>query len=106
MKSLLFYMMLNCLYMLCLFLISIYIKSTAGDLNETYFVGNVDEASKQLVRCTYECLEKAIAIGDIIYNFDLIYSLYMPRLLKENKRNFFCLQFPIHFLRSSVLTFN
>jgi methionine aminopeptidase len=54
--------------------------STAGDLNETYFVGNVDEASKQLVRCTYECLEKAIAIGDIIYNFDLIYSLYMPRL--------------------------
>ena len=77
MKSLLFYMMLNCLYMLCLFLISIYIKSTAGDLNETYFVGNVDEASKQLVRCTYECLEKAIAIGGIIYNFDLIYSLYM-----------------------------
>lgn len=37
---------------------------TAGDLNDTYFVGNVDEASKQLVRCTYECLEKAIAIGD------------------------------------------
>jgi hypothetical protein len=37
---------------------------TAGDLNDTYFVGNVDEASKQLVRVTYECLEKAIAIGD------------------------------------------
>lgn len=34
-----------------------------GDLNETYFVGNVDEASLQLVKCTYECLEKAIAIG-------------------------------------------
>lgn len=34
-----------------------------GDLNETYFVGNVDEASRQLVKCTYECLEKAIAIG-------------------------------------------
>ncbi|KAK9148004.1 hypothetical protein Scep_006761 [Stephania cephalantha] len=33
-----------------------------GDLNETYFVGNVDEASQQLVRCTYECLEKAISI--------------------------------------------
>ncbi|CAH1448070.1 unnamed protein product [Lactuca virosa] len=33
-----------------------------GDLNETYFVGNVDEASLQLVKCTYECLEKAIAI--------------------------------------------
>ena len=40
----------------------------AGDLNETYFVGNVDEESLQLVKCTYECLEKAISIG--IYPFD------------------------------------
>ncbi|KAK9143259.1 hypothetical protein Syun_012659 [Stephania yunnanensis] len=37
-------------------------KGVHGDLNETYFVGNVDEASQQLVRCTYECLEKAISI--------------------------------------------
>ncbi|KAG2326220.1 hypothetical protein Bca52824_008948 [Brassica carinata] len=37
-------------------------KGCHGDLNETYFVGNVDEASRQLVKCTYECLEKAIAI--------------------------------------------
>jgi hypothetical protein len=41
-------------------------NSTSGDLNETYFVGNVDEASKHLVRCAYECLDKAIAIGDIL----------------------------------------
>ena len=40
----------------------------AGDLNETYFVGNVDEESLQLVKCTYECLEKAISIG--MYPFD------------------------------------
>ncbi|KMZ74959.1 Methionine aminopeptidase 1A, partial [Zostera marina] len=33
-----------------------------GDLNETYFVGNVDDSSKKLVRATYECLEKAISI--------------------------------------------
>ncbi|GMN43145.1 hypothetical protein TIFTF001_012352 [Ficus carica] len=33
-----------------------------GDLNETFFVGNVDEDSKRLVQCTYECLEKAISI--------------------------------------------
>ncbi|KAJ9188470.1 hypothetical protein P3X46_003826 [Hevea brasiliensis] len=32
------------------------------DLNETYRVGNVDEASCQLVQCTFECLEKAISI--------------------------------------------
>lgn len=37
-------------------------KGVHGDLNETFFVGNVDEASRQLVQCTYECLEKAIAI--------------------------------------------
>ncbi|KAL0425834.1 UNVERIFIED_CONTAM: Methionine aminopeptidase 1A [Sesamum radiatum] len=35
----------------------------AGDLNETFFVGKVDEASQRLVQCTYECLEKAIAMG-------------------------------------------
>jgi len=40
----------------------------AADLNETYFVGNVDEESYQLVKCTHECLEKAISIG--IYPFD------------------------------------
>ncbi|KAI3962444.1 hypothetical protein MKW98_010995 [Papaver atlanticum] len=42
--------------------VSVYYKGCHGDLNETFFVGNVDEASQQLVRCTYECLEKAIAI--------------------------------------------
>ena len=43
----------------------------AGDLNETYFVGNVDEESRRLVQCTYESLEKAIAIG--------IFKLYTYR---------------------------
>ncbi|CAI9292278.1 unnamed protein product [Lactuca saligna] len=42
--------------------VTVYYKGVHGDLNETYFVGNVDEASLQLVKCTYECLEKAIAI--------------------------------------------
>ncbi|KAM7260772.1 hypothetical protein ACFE04_026247 [Oxalis oulophora] len=37
-------------------------KGVHGDLNETFFVGNVDEESKKLVQCTYECLEKAIAM--------------------------------------------
>ncbi|KAG5538606.1 hypothetical protein RHGRI_019241 [Rhododendron griersonianum] len=43
--------------------VTVYYKGVHGDLNETFFVGNVDEASRQLVQCTYECLEKAIAIG-------------------------------------------
>ncbi|KAF8379279.1 hypothetical protein HHK36_028712 [Tetracentron sinense] len=43
--------------------VTVYYKGVHGDLNETYFVGKVDEASQQLVQCTYECLEKAISIG-------------------------------------------
>ncbi|KAK3019557.1 hypothetical protein RJ639_004398 [Escallonia herrerae] len=42
--------------------VSVYYKGVHGDLNETFFVGNVDEASQKLVQCTYECLEKAISI--------------------------------------------
>ncbi|XP_059633953.1 methionine aminopeptidase 1A [Cornus florida] len=42
--------------------VTVYYKGVHGDLNETFFVGNVDEASRRLVQCTYECLEKAIAI--------------------------------------------
>ncbi|KAG6432352.1 hypothetical protein SASPL_103928 [Salvia splendens] len=41
--------------------VTVYYKGVHADLNETYFVGNVDEASKRLVQCTYECLDKAIA---------------------------------------------
>ena len=33
-----------------------------GDLNATYFVGNVDDASKHLVKTTRECLDLAIAM--------------------------------------------
>ncbi|GMY23190.1 methionine aminopeptidase 1A isoform X1 [Fagus crenata] len=42
--------------------VTVYYKGVHGDLNDTYFVGNVDEESQRLVRCTYECLEKAISI--------------------------------------------
>ncbi|KAF9617783.1 hypothetical protein IFM89_038755 [Coptis chinensis] len=42
--------------------VTVYYQGVHGDLNDTYFVGNVDEVSQQLVRCTYECLEKAISI--------------------------------------------
>lgn len=42
--------------------VTVYLNGCHGDLNETFFVGKVDETSEKLVRCTYECLEKAIAI--------------------------------------------
>ncbi|XP_038684200.1 methionine aminopeptidase 1A-like [Tripterygium wilfordii] len=42
--------------------VTVYYKGVHGDLNETYFVGNVDEESRRLVQCTFECLDKAISI--------------------------------------------
>ncbi|KAJ1830876.1 Methionine aminopeptidase 1 [Coemansia sp. RSA 2711] len=40
--------------------ISLYKDGFHADLNKTYFVGEVDEASKKLVKTTRECLQKAI----------------------------------------------
>ncbi|TKY63694.1 Methionine aminopeptidase 1A [Spatholobus suberectus] len=56
--------------------VTVYYKGVHGDLNETYFVGNVDEESRQLVECTYECLEKAISIGisPLDFNSDVFVS--------------------------------
>lgn len=34
-----------------------------GDLNETFFVGEVEEGAKKLVQTTYECLMQAIDSG-------------------------------------------
>ena len=43
--------------------ITAYHRGFHGDLNETIYVGEVSESAKKLVQVTYECLEKAIAIG-------------------------------------------
>ena len=45
--------------------ITIYYNGFHGDLNETYFVGEVDEESKQLVKVTYECINQAISAGTL-----------------------------------------
>lgn len=37
-----------------------------GDLNETFFIGNVSKIAKKLVNVTWECLEKSINAGKII----------------------------------------
>ncbi|SPQ98449.1 Methionine aminopeptidase [Plasmodiophora brassicae] len=41
--------------------ITLYHNGFHGDLNETYFVGNVDEESKRLVRASYDSMMAAIA---------------------------------------------
>jgi methionyl aminopeptidase len=40
--------------------VTIFLEGVHGDCNATFFVGNVDEESKQLVRVTHECLMKGI----------------------------------------------
>ncbi|XP_071953603.1 methionine aminopeptidase 1-like [Antedon mediterranea] len=40
--------------------ITVYYKGFHGDLNETFFVGKVDEGSKNLVKVAYDCLMQAI----------------------------------------------
>lgn len=47
---------------LCNVDVTVYHRGFHGDLNETFFVGNVSEKHKKLVKVTYESLEKAIAM--------------------------------------------
>ena len=43
--------------------VTVYYNGFHGDLNETFFVGNVSEESVRLVQCAYESLRNAIANG-------------------------------------------
>ncbi|GAQ84390.1 methionine aminopeptidase 1 [Klebsormidium nitens] len=42
--------------------VSVFLNGYHGDLNETFFVGKVDDVSRRLVQTTYECMQKAIEI--------------------------------------------
>ena len=42
-----------------------YIDGFHGDLNETFFVGKIDDGSKKLVQTAYECMMKGIEIGEL-----------------------------------------
>lgn len=53
---------ITCLH-LCTVDITVYHNGFHGDLNETFFVGEVDEEAKKLVQTTYECLMQAIDSG-------------------------------------------
>lgn len=43
--------------------VTVYYGGFHGDLNETMFVGKVDEAGQHLVQTAYDCMMKAIEIG-------------------------------------------
>ena len=44
--------------------ITLYHGGFHGDLNETFFIGQVDDASKKLVQTAYECMMKGMSIGE------------------------------------------
>lgn len=44
--------------------ITVYRNGYHGDLNETFYVGEVDEGARRLVQTTYECLMQAIDAGE------------------------------------------
>lgn len=56
--------MKNAVFLLFLVVdITVYRNGYHGDLNETFYVGEVDEGAKRLVQTTYECLMQAIDAG-------------------------------------------
>jgi len=42
--------------------VTVYYNGFHADMNETYFVGGVDERGRKLVRCAYDCLAAAVAL--------------------------------------------
>lgn len=48
--------------------VTVYHGGYHGDLNETFLVGDkVSEENQKLVTVTYECLQKAIEIGNLLF---------------------------------------
>ena len=60
--------------------ITTYYKGYHGDLNETFFVGNVDEKYKKLVKNAWECLDQAIKEGQCKNMY--MYLLYIYTLVQ------------------------
>jgi methionyl aminopeptidase len=49
--------------------VSVYYKGYHGDVNDTFFVGEVSPEAQKLVQVTYEALEEAIKIGTHSYYY-------------------------------------
>ncbi len=57
--------------------VSVYYKGYHGDVNDTFFVGEVSPEAQKLVQVTYEALEEAIKIGTP----SLLFFLYICFML-------------------------
>ena len=77
--------------------ITVYHGGFHGDLNETFFVGNVDDDSRKLVQTAYECMMKGIEIGEYQYNIFIKMFEFCPIKIFI----YVCLQFVL--VRSIVI---
>ena len=59
--------------------VTVYKDGFHSDLNETYFVGNVDDRAKSLVQTTRECLDLAIKLGKSYTSSQLFIPLYIVK---------------------------
>ena len=46
--------------------VTVFVHGMHADLNETFFIGNVDADSRMLVRTAFDCLKNAIEMGVLL----------------------------------------
>lgn len=72
--------------------VSVYYNGYHGDLNETFFVGNVDEDSVRLVKCAYDALAAAIdlvrpgTLYRLAGNYSAGYIYFLGRSFRLSKQ--------------------
>lgn len=97
--------------------ITVYRNGYHGDLNETFYVGEVDEGAKRLVQTTYECLMQAIDAGKPsccslkFYSFGsqtqvLIFGSTWEWFLLQNTEVLVCISSRWHLLYNTLIIFN
>ena len=72
--------------------ISNYHRGYHGDANETFFVGNVPEPAKKLVKTTHECLMMAINEGNW---FSVFYSLSFFLVNAQSVKSVYLLRYAL-----------
>ena len=73
--------------------VSAYYKGYHGDLNETYVVGNVDEASKKLIKAAHDvscCCTPSSMTANAIFVFQIVLRL-CERAFKTDCEEAWCL---------------
>jgi len=67
--------------------VTVYHRGFHGDLNETFYIGNVSDTAKKLVTNTWECLSKAMEIGQFqVFFLFIICSMCICLAVKPGEK--------------------